>query len=90
MSRNAREEWEIQHAISILASKFDRYEKVLEAFLMVCKSYKVTDFPRILKTVNQRVDMVDRRLGQPASSEEEWFKQNANGDGSPKDEPPEE
>jgi hypothetical protein len=90
MPRDARGEWEIQHAVSLLAKKWERYERVLEAFLMVCKSYKSTDFPRILKTVNQRVDMLESRLGQPASSEEDWFKEHTNGDGSPKDEPPEE
>ena len=90
MARNPREEWEIQHAVSILAREYERYEKVMESFLMVCKSYKSSDYPRILKTVNQRVDMVDRRLNVPPSSEETWFKDHVKSDGSPLDEDVEE
>ena len=86
MARHPREEWEVQHAVSILAREYERYEKVLESFLMVCKSYKSSDYPRILKTVNQRVDMVDRRLNSPPSSEETWFKEHVNSDGSPLEE----
>ncbi len=83
--RNPRLEWEEIYAIEVLSKAYERYQRTLDAFLLVAASYKETDYARILKTVNQRVDLLEKRKGEPMTNAELWFQQNTESDGSNKE-----
>lgn len=84
--RNPRLDWEQVWAIEVLSQAFERYQRTLEAFLLVASNYKEGDYPRILKTVNQRVDLLERRKGEPMSKAEEWFQNHTKSNGEAKQE----
>lgn len=86
MPRNLRLEWEEIYAIEILSKAYERYQRTLEAFLLVASNYKEGDYSRILKTVNMRVDLLESRKAEPMSKAEEWFQKNTKSNGESKEE----